>query len=438
MDGDDEAVTKKVVRRSRPAKPKRSRPSAPATPSGPPVYGTPPGTDPALPVYGSRDSAKPVEPARHDFDPRAEEKAAAAKAADAAAKAAAAARQAKAAKVARAAKVRAQERAAEKAAKAQAARAAYAAKKERTARIAEETRQARLARTGTRGSRSSQRARERQFGGMSRMPGRGRTEERIRRFGTWPQLLFAALISAGVIFIPIIVTNSSPPSSTVSDGVDWTRYPGQYDGDAQKTLASPRQEEAVAENTALLAELRAAVDDEIAVSWIEHGSATERSLENSWGGPSLLNEWTSPRWYTTEPISGQKLKQRLVDRVSEVLSEHGFEDPRLVNDPDTSFYSPRSIERLYGGSKPATQVVWELKATSVEDEYVDFTFTITDLSKDKTGQFAEDAERNAEYLDTPVSSMAMTLTSSGLLAASDAPEFRERAATFEDKEPPRG
>jgi hypothetical protein len=393
------------------------------------VYGTPPGTDPTLPVYGSSDSAKPIDPSRHDFDPRAEGKAAAAEAA-------AAARRAAVAEAAQAAEARAKKRAAQKAAKKQAARAAYAAKKERTARIAEETRRARFARNGTRGSRSYERARQGRFGEMSRMPDRGRAEERIRRFGTWPQLLLAALISAGAIFIPIIVSSGSSSSSTVSDGVDWTGYPGQYSGDAQRTLAAPSKEEVVAENTALLEELRAVVEDEVAVSWMEHGSTIERPLENAWGAPSLLRDSQSPRWYATEPISGQTLKQRLVDRLSEVLSNHGFQDSRLLNDPATSFYSPESIEQLYGGSKLDTQVVWELRASSVEDAYVDVTVTITDLTQDETGEFASDAERNAEYLDLPVSSIAMTLTSHALLAASDAPEFRERAAPFEGKEPP--
>ena len=440
MDGDDEAVTKKVVRRSRPAEPKRSRPAAPATPSGPPVYGTPPGTDPALPVYGSRDSAKPVEPARHDFDPRAEEKAAEAEAAAAARRAAAAAREAKAAEVAQAAKARAKKRAAEKAAKKQAARAAYAAKKERTARIAEETRWARFERNGQRGNDSYARARQRK---LSRRPpkprvsGVARPVERARKSATVRNLLVATLLIAGAIFIPIIVTNSSPSSSTVSDGVDWTGYPGQRAGDAQRTLAAPSKEQVVAQNTALLAELRAAVDDEVTVSWLEHGSTIERPLENAWGAPSLLRDSQSPRWYTTEPISGQKLKQRLVERVSEVLSDHGFQDPQLMNDPETTFYPPKSIERLYGGSKLDTQVVWELKASSFEDAYIDVTVTITDFSKDKTGEFAADAEADAERLDLPVSSIAMTLTSHALLSASDAPAFRERAAPFEDKKPPK-
>ena len=443
MDGDDDAVTKKVVRRSRPAEPKRSRPAAPATPSGPPVYGTPPGTDPALPVYGSRDSAKPVEPARHDFDPRAEEKAAAAEAAAAARRAAAAAREAKAAEVAQAAKARAKKRAAEKAAKAQAARAAYAAKKERTARIAEETRWARFERNGQRGTYRYERARQRRLRRRPpkpprpRVSGVARPAERARKSATVRNLLVATLLIAAAIFIPIIVTNSSSSSSTVSDGVDWTGYPGQRAGNAQSTLAAPSKEQVVAENTALLAELRAAVDDEVAVSWIEHGSTIDRPLENAWGAPSLLRDSQSPRWYAAEPISGQKLKQRLVDRVSEVLSDHGFQDVRLMNDPATTFYSPKSIERLYGGSKLDTQVVWELKASSVEDAYVDVTVTITDFSKDKTGEFAADAEADAEHLDLPVSSIAMTLTSHALLAASDAPEFRERAAPFEDKKPPR-
>lgn len=204
-----------------------------------------------------------------------------------------------------------------------------------------------------------------------------------------------------------------------------------------ETLAGPRKEDVVADNTALLAELRAVVEKEVAVSWIEHGTATELPLENTWGGPSMLIDWQSPRWYTTEEISDVELKQRLVDRVSEVLADHGFDTVRLRNDPAGPFASEDYLKQSYGAVNPENQVVWQLHASRFSHPFADFTLTVTDFSKDKTGEFAEDAAIDAEFHDRPVSSLAMTLTSSSLLATLDEPEFRERVAPFEDKDPPR-
>jgi hypothetical protein len=463
MNGDDEEATKRVVRRASVEAPKARQPaksqksssasaraksqksssaSARAKPSETresprlPVYGTPPGSDPTLPLYGTRESVKSAPPARHDFDPRAEEKAAAAKAA-------ADARKAKAAEAARAAKVRAQKRAAEKAAKKaakrDAARLAYAEKKERLAHIAEVTRRARRQRSNLSGSISYAKQRSRRAASQAvpaRSPETVRPDAPARRIGTGPKVLIAALVVAGAILVPIVVTDNSPSSPTVSDGVDWAEYPGWYFGDESRTLSAPRLEQAETDNIALLEELRAAVQQEVDVSWVEHGTATESPLENAWGGPSMLSDWESPRWYTTQEISDVELKERLVDRVSEVLADHGFDDARLLNDPADTSASDESLKLSYGAVNPADQVVWDLRASRFDNGLTDFTFTITDFSKDSSGEFTKDAQRDEEYFDRPVSSIAMTLTTHGLLAADDEAEFRERAAPFEDKRPP--
>ena len=395
------------------------------------MYGTPPGSDPALPVYGSRKSVTSAEPTRHDFDPRAEEKAVVAAAA-------AAAREAKAAEAARAAKASSQKRAAEKAAKRAAARAAYAEKKERTTRIAEATRRAREERSRARGNRNYDRVLRRRAAAAAPEPDElVRPKAPARRIGIVPKMLLAALVIAGAIFVPIIVTNNSSSSPTFSDGVDWTEYPGKYAGDELKTLGGPRKEDVVADDTALLEELRVAVQKEVAVSWIEHGTGTEVPLENAWGGPSMLVDWQSPRWYTTEEIPDVELKKRLVASVSEVLADHGFDAVRLRNDPAGPFASDDLLKQSYGAVNPEEQVVWQLYASRFGNSFTGFTFTITDFSKDTTGEFAEDAAIDAEFHDRPVSSLAMTLTSSSLLSTLDEPEFRERAAPFEDKDPPR-
>jgi hypothetical protein len=257
-----------------------------------------------------------------------------------------------------------------------------------------------------------------------------------RRIGVGPKVLVAALVIAGAILVPIVVTNSSPSSPTVSDGVDWAEYPGWYSDDESRTLAAPHLEQAATDNTALLEELRAAVQQEVDVSWVEHGTATESRLENTWGGQSMLSDWEAPRWYTTEPITDVELKQRLVDRVSEVLARHGFDNVSLLNDPKGTYFSEGYLQRNYGAVDLADQALWDLHASRFDNVSTDFTFTITDFSKDTSGQFAEEAERYKEYLDRPVSSLAMTLTTHALLASDDEAEYRERMAPFEDKKAP--
>ncbi|KJC63597.1 hypothetical protein [Agreia bicolorata] len=391
-----------------------------------PDYGTPTGPDAALPLYGSSDSVIPVESAVADFDPKAERRKQGEQA-----RAAAAARRARKSRAAREAK------AAEAARANRAKREALLERKQEAYAAAERRRGERAARVHARPPawvvKMNEERRKRLIGYAAE-----RRLARIvfRRRARVVAIVIASTVVVGTITGVVLQSFRDDPSPTVSDGVDWTEYPGQYAGDELRTLGGPRQEEVVADNVELLEELRAAVQKELAVSWIEHGPATEVPLENIWGGPSMLSDWQSPRWYATEEISDTELKGRVIDSVSDVLLEHGFDKPRLVNDPKTSFWTTEALKQVYGSTSPETQVVWELRATRFDNSLTAFQLTITDFSKDETGEFAEDARRDEEFYDRPVSSLAMTLTSHALLATSDEAEFRERAAPFKDKKAP--
>ncbi|MDN4641724.1 hypothetical protein QCD70_15845 [Agreia sp. PsM10] len=376
-----------------------------------PDYGAPTGADANLPLYGSKDSVVPIEHAVSDFDPKA--------AANVAARARAATR-------------RAREAADRRRAKEARAEASVQAFRERRAREAQRA-QARIDK--------ADQARAERFRLAGRDPAtlrprvarrssaaRDRSARRRRLWGVAGAFILVAGVGTG-----LVVANlpESPPTS-ISDGLDWSSYPGVSDGESPSVLINERQEQIIAADTALVEAMAEALSEETGLGWNQSGIDTLTRQENDWGGTSMLSEWRSADWYTTEPITDLDTKARIIERARFVLAEHGYDGVQLVNDPVEG--QGYNLDSDFGGSTLATQVIWRLQAKG--NRFTDFELTITDLSRDTDGRFARAASETERQGGVPPNSVHFAVRSDRLLAASDEREFNERREPFVRKKAP--
>ncbi|MDN4641725.1 hypothetical protein QCD70_15850 [Agreia sp. PsM10] len=238
---------------------------------------------------------------------------------------------------------------------------------------------------------------------------------------------------------------------TVSDGVDWSLYPGTRAGDAEFALAALSQEQTIERNEAVLASLRDAITPSFGLSWGLFGEIPRIDPEiNDWGGESLLETCTTGVWRSTAKLTNPLVKQQLVELVTRMLAAAGFTDVTLENDPGRASRpvpgdaSPLveaerrldEIEREFGGRTLRDQPVWRLVAHEKVHSDSRFELTIIDLRLDRTGAFLERARARAALRGGPMNSVDIGIVSRGTLPEVLAGEFRERAERYERRDPP--
>jgi len=150
----------------------------------------------------------------------------------------------------------------------------------------------------------------------------------------------------------------------------------------------------------------------------------------------MLNNWNSAPWYSVDPLTGMAAKRVVVDRVSTILEENGYETIGLANDPATFGGDDELLRRLYGGTTLETQVVWVLDANRFDGSFSSFELRITDLAQDVDGEFAERAEGRESIGIIPVNSIVIEAKGYQLLPADERDEYISRAEPFEGHEPP--
>lgn len=226
---------------------------------------------------------------------------------------------------------------------------------------------------------------------------------------------------------------------TVSDGVDWSLYPGTRADDADFALAALSQEETIERNEALLARLRDAITPRFGLSWGLFGEIPRIDTEvNDWGGESMLETCTTGTWRSTARVTNPLVKMQLVELVRGRLEAEGFHDVILRNDPAHASgpAALAELEHTFGGTALRDQVIWSLVARESTHSDSEFELTIIELKHDRTGRFLEAARARAELRGGPMSSVDLEIVSRGTLPSESAPEFRDRARRYDDREPP--
>lgn len=205
-------------------------------------------------------------------------------------------------------------------------------------------------------------------------------------------------------------------------------YPGIKDTDPQDALNQQSLEEVRAGADELFADIRERITAEYGYEWVKVGDEDLRPERNGYGGESMLIEYTSVGWATTEPIHGYSLKLDVMNTIDQVVAEHGM-PPLYSFNGEYSGLDPSVIAKLYGSEDPSRQHTWEYYT----DNYPDPTrlyANIYDLSNDPTGDFLTNREAQSARTGEPLEGLQMVVIASAVLSEADRAEFEERLKDY--------
>ncbi len=143
---------------------------------------------------------------------------------------------------------------------------------------------------------------------------------------------------------------------------------------------------------------------------------------------SMLVQYTSERWSTTEPVTDHQLKLDAMRVIDEVLADYGFYALVPLNDPSTGF-DPAYLERFYGSTDPRTQVEWEWYSDDWPGP-MRFYANVTDLTHDDDGGFRTAREGQVAGTDEPLEGLRISFLVPEVLSEHDVDEFTRRMADY--------
>ncbi|MBN9141033.1 MAG: hypothetical protein J0H23_09430 [Micrococcales bacterium] len=203
----------------------------------------------------------------------------------------------------------------------------------------------------------------------------------------------------------------------------WAAYPGIKGQSEDEILARPSLEQVEATADEVMAAIRDRLTEEYGFQWVRGRDGGTRSERNGYGGESMLVQYTSEVWSTTEPVRDHALKLAAMATIDEVLADYDFYGLVALNDPSTGF-DPAYLERFYGSADPRTQSEWEWYS----DDYpgpMRFYANVTDLTHDDGGRRAA---REAQVAGTaePVEGLRFSFLVPEVLSERDVDEFTTR------------
>jgi hypothetical protein len=205
-------------------------------------------------------------------------------------------------------------------------------------------------------------------------------------------------------------------------------YPGIKGQDPQDALDQPSLEEVRADAESLFAEIRERVTAEFGYDWVQVGDEDLRPERNGYGGESMLIEYTSTGWATTEPIQDYQRKLAVMGVVDDVVAEHGLYSLYAFNDPTVSGIDPSMIAKLYGSDDPRTQHTWEWYTEDYPDP-LRFYADIYDLSNGDDG-FRSAREAQNARTGEPLEGLQIVVLASAVLSEADREEFQEKLKDY--------
>jgi len=242
-------------------------------------------------------------------------------------------------------------------------------------------------------------------------------------------LALVLLVNVGTIGAASAV-GRHPGAVATADPEDdyWAAYPGIRDQSEDEILARMSLEQAVVAGDELLAAIRARLSREFGFEWVQGVGGATRNERNGYGGESMLVQYTSQNWATTEPITDYELKLEVMDTIDEVLEDYGFWGLVAFNEPSSGF-DPAYIERLYGSANPRTQSLWESYSDN-EPGPISFYADISDLTHDDDGTFRAAREAQVAGSAEPIEGLRISILLRAVLREADVEEFRERMEDY--------
>ncbi|WP_415137884.1 hypothetical protein [Microbacterium sp.] len=206
-------------------------------------------------------------------------------------------------------------------------------------------------------------------------------------------------------------------------------YPGIKDENPQNALDQQSVEEIRAASDALFADIRARLTAEFGYEWVPVGDETLRPERNGYGGESMLVEYASAGWATTEPIQDYDRKVAVMDLIGDIVNEHGMYGLYAFNDPLQSGIDPTIIAKMYGSDDVRTQHTWEAYSDNYP-EPMRFYADIYDLSNDDDGSFTRTREAQSARTGEPVEGLQFVVIASAVLSEADREEFEKRLEEY--------
>ncbi|KQQ66978.1 hypothetical protein [Microbacterium sp. Leaf320] len=205
-------------------------------------------------------------------------------------------------------------------------------------------------------------------------------------------------------------------------------YPGIKGTDPQDALQQQSLEEVRAEADGLFAEIRERITAEYGYEWVQVGDEDLRPERNGYGGESMLVEYTSIGWATTEPIQDYSTKLDVMATIDSVVAEHGL-PPLYSFNGEFSGIDPSMIAKLYGSEDPREQHTWEYYTDNYPDPMRLYA-NIYDLSNDPTGDFLKTREAQNARTGEPLEGLQMVVLASAVLSEGDQAEFEEKLKDY--------
>lgn len=220
------------------------------------------------------------------------------------------------------------------------------------------------------------------------------------------------------------------PAGTASDPETdrWAAYPGIKGQTADEILARTSLEEAQSTAEEVMAEIRERLTARYGFAWVQGRSESTRAERNGYGGESMLVQFSSDVWSTTEPVTDHQLKLDAMATIDAVLVDYGFFTLTPLNDPSSGF-DPSFLERFYGSTDPRTQVEWEWYSDDWPGP-MRFYANVTDLTHDDDGDFRSAREGQVAGTDEPVEGLRISFYVPEVLSEDDVEEFQRRMADY--------
>lgn len=204
----------------------------------------------------------------------------------------------------------------------------------------------------------------------------------------------------------------------------WVAYPGMKGQSRTDILDRTSLEQAERTSATIMKAMRERLSSEFGFDWVQGRGSSIRHERNGYGGQSMLVEFSSERWATTEPVTDYSLKLAAMSAIDEVLSDHGFYRLVSFNDPSSGF-DPAYLERFYGSTDVRTQREWEW----FSDDWpgpIRFYATLTDLTHDDDGTFRTAREAVVAGTSEPVEGLRLWFYVPEVLSEADVEEFERR------------
>jgi len=257
----------------------------------------------------------------------------------------------------------------------------------------------------------------------------------------------AILLVGGIVAVPVVmagqhmVGQATGRTTVVTDArgnertVYWRDYPGVAGVDPRELLDGPTPAEGYSAGEAMIAEIKAALSEELVLEWAPVEGQGGRNpfhapIENHYGGMSLLTNVNGPEAQSTSVPQAWADKQRAIGIIGEVAGRYGYGAPAI---DALERWSAEDRVRDLGGPTPDRQVIVSGMALGPAGQWLSFRFQ--DLSKDTGGTF-EDRLRPPEGSQWQLNTVALGYGANGLLAAEDREEFESRLAPFVGLTPP--